>query len=371
MAKEKTLPVLYHEGRTGKLYSWKIWTEGADIVTEYGTVDGEKSVARKTVAGKNLGKSNETTPEEQAQREAAAQHKKKLDKKYSTTKTAAKETVFLPMLAQDYLKQKKPLTYPVDVQAKLEGVRCLGFWGEDGELHLMSRGGKPFDVQHIKEQMEEALPLGLVADGELYVHGMLQQDINRLWKKHREGPEGSIQLQFRVYDCFLKTNPEMLWKDRHELLHEMLEKPFKGQSHLFVEETWVAEDEKELFSAMKHFEDEGFEGVIIRKLDGPYQLGHRSRDLLKLKSFQDAEFEIVGHEEGKGNDKGTVIWECVTPGGITFTVRPMGSREDRAAYFQFAERHYGRLLTVKFQGYTKAGKPQFGVGVAFREPEDM
>lgn len=33
--------VLYHEGRKGKLYSWRVWTEGAKIVTEYGQDDSD------------------------------------------------------------------------------------------------------------------------------------------------------------------------------------------------------------------------------------------------------------------------------------------------------------------------------------------
>jgi DNA ligase-1 len=350
------------------MYLWRIWTEGPEILVEYGTVDGEKSLTRKVVKGKNIGKSNETTPEEQAVKEAAAQHKKKLDKKYSLTPNKATETVFLPMLAHDYLKQKKKLTFPVDVQPKLEGVRCLAYW-EGSELRLMSRGGKPFDVKHIAEEVAEFLPPGSVLDGELYVHGMSQQNINRLWKKHREGPEGSIQLLYVVYDGFhVDSTDAPWWKRKEDLSRLMSSAPNKKVVQLFID---TVKTEKQLQKCLNSYEERGYEGIIIRKADGPYQLGHRSRDLLKLKSFMDEEFEIVGHEEAKGNDKGTVVWICKTKDDQTFSVRPTGTREERKESFEHAEEHYGRFLTVKFQGYTDDGIPYFPVGVAIREPEDM
>lgn len=372
------LPILYKEARTGKLHSWQIYTQGSEMIEEYGTVDGAKTENRRTCVGKNIGKSNETTPEEQAIFEAKAKWTKKQDKGYSTSKKGAKETVFLPMLAHDYtkthIKRNKSLEYPVDVQPKLNGVRCIGYW-KDGEVQLMSRGGKPFNVQHIKEAVAKTLPKDLIFDGELYVHGLSLQQINRLWKKHREVgdpkcPGGSIQLEYVVFDCFKINETDCPWKKRKKIL----DKVFKGKTpvpHIRSLDWQEIDSEKELFDYLETFESQGFEGIIIRLLEGKYNLGHRSSDLLKLKNFMDEEFLIVGHEEAKGNDRGTVIWVCKTEAGDTFNVRPTGTREDRAAFLSVAERHYGRLLTVKFQEYSDDLIPVFPVGIALREPEDM
>ena len=89
---------LYHQTKNGTMHQWTIWTEGADIVTEYGQIDGKMQVARKTAIGKNIGKSNETTPEEQAVLEATAMHKNRLDRKYRRTIEEAEKEVFLPTL---------------------------------------------------------------------------------------------------------------------------------------------------------------------------------------------------------------------------------------------------------------------------------
>jgi ATP-dependent DNA ligase len=378
-SKKVTHPTLYHEGRTGKLYQWKVWTEGADIVTEYGTVDGEKSLARKTVKGKNIGKKNQTDPEEQAGREAKAMWTKKLEGKYSKSKTKALDTVFLPMLAHDWNKQKKKPEFPLDVQPKLDGVRCMA-WREGDEIILMSRGGKQYDVAHIKKDLEDLkLQEGYVLDGELYVHGQKLQDTVRLVKKHRDGPEGSALLKFICYDYFDKANPETPWSVRRALLEEILmetaenarkiKEKTKEKTSIDIISTKTIRGEGELVAMLSEYEKRGYEGLIARTHDATYNLGHRSRGLLKLKNFQDAEFKVIGFTESSGNDKGCVVWECETDVGKTFTVRPVGTREQRKEWFQSGDEYIGKMLTVKFQAWTKDRLPQFPVGVAFRNYE--
>jgi len=368
---KKKLPILYHEARTGKLHSWKIWTEGADIVEEYGSVDGKKTTNRRTAVGKNIGKANETTPEEQALKEAAAKHQKKLDKKYRTTKKGAKETVFLPMLAHDYSKLRKAPEFPMDAQPKLDGVRCFAYL-EGDEVKLMSRGGKPYNVAHIAKAVSEFLTPGTVLDGELYIHGTPLQDIRALVTKHREVgheeyPQGSITLEYWVYDGFHVETTHVTWSTRRFQLEGFFATSDVGPKVKLVL-TSTVENEKELFELLEYYtDDEGFEGIVARK-DGPYQLGHRSRDLLKLKKFMDDEFTIVGYKEAKGNDKGTVVWECELEDGETFWVRPMGTREQRAKMFKEADSLIGKQLTVKFQQLSKDGVPTGNtVGIGIRE----
>ena len=148
------LETLYHKSKTDAIVQWDIWTEGADIVKEYGQIGGKMQTERRTAIGKNIGRSNETTPEEQAVLEATARHKKKLDGKYSLTIEDCKKEVFLPMLAASFDKRKDKVTYPVDVQPKLDGVRCLAYWDGDS-VKLMSRGGKQWKCcDHIIEAIE-------------------------------------------------------------------------------------------------------------------------------------------------------------------------------------------------------------------------
>ena len=85
--KKKTFSTLYARSSTGKTKVWRIWAEeikqGALIITEYGYEDSdEMQRAAVTIReGKNVGRSNETTPYEQACAEAEAKWQKKKDKK--------------------------------------------------------------------------------------------------------------------------------------------------------------------------------------------------------------------------------------------------------------------------------------------------
>ena len=54
---------------------------------------------------------------------------------------------------------------------------------------------------------------------------------------------------------------------------------------------------------------QGYEGAMIRVPGSVYE-NKRAKCLLKYKEFEDAEFEICGYHEGKGDWEGTVIWEC-------------------------------------------------------------
>lgn len=52
------------------------------------------------------------------------------------------------MLATRYYPSQTK--FPCFAQPKYDGVRCILHEGEDGEIHLTSRGGKEYDVPQIK-----------------------------------------------------------------------------------------------------------------------------------------------------------------------------------------------------------------------------
>lgn len=370
-------PTLYHKTKTNKIVSWKIWTSGASIYTEYGEVDGKKQQACKVAVPKNIGKSNETSAAEQAESEAASMYKHRLDRKYSQTpETAQEEIVFLPMLANDFEKHKSKVEYPVYIQPKLDGVRCMAFWEEsivDGEIirqvRLLSRGGKDYSVPHIQKALIDMLPIDAVFDGELYIHGETLQGINRLVKKFRPGPDGTERIQYHVYDTFKSSTLKSPFSARVLTLRALC--PNKEENPVKIVTTLAAESEKEVYKLMGEFISAGYEGAIVRKPKGEYELGYRSRDLLKVKTFFDAEFKIVGHTFGTGRADKSVVWTCVQEENKEFSVVPKGTIEEREAWGAKAKKYYGKMLTVKFWNRTEDNIPQFPVGVAIRLEEDM
>jgi len=161
-------PVLYHKARSGAIHSWQVEVNGDIIISTHGQVDGQKIFSTKVATPKNVGRSNETTGAQQALIEAQAIWTFKRERKYSLSPSEAQEDVLLPMLAQPFEKREAKLTYPLDVQPKLDGVRALARW-EGDKVVLISRSGKPWLVTtHINEQLEKIMPKGTVLDGEIY-----------------------------------------------------------------------------------------------------------------------------------------------------------------------------------------------------------
>jgi DNA ligase 1 len=362
-----TLSTLYSKTKTGALQCWSIHTEGRNIVTTYGQVGGKIQVATRAATGKNTGKKNATSPEAQAAKEALSEWKHRVELRYSESPEAAQIPSFLPMLALKYKDRFGKFAFPVDVQRKYNGVRCLAS-KVNGKVRLMSRGGKTYHCPHIEKVLNALLPEDAVLDGEIYVHGEILQTIASL--VHRLQTR-TLALQYHVYDVpeWRGKGPERPWSEReHDLAH--VQSMFAASPVVRVAETFRAASDEEVRALFERFLCEGYEGAIIRLLGAPYLYEYRSNALLKLKRPDDAEFEIVGFDHGEGRYEHCVKWICVTPEGKRFTVVPKGSIEFKEKMFREAEEHIGEMLTVNFFGYTPEGKPFHPVGEAIRIPED-
>ncbi len=373
-------PTLYHKSKSGKIVEWKVWTKGAEVHVEWGEADGKKQTTSTTSTAKNVGKKNEIAPEKQAEIEAKAMWKHRVDRKYSETVSEAEETVFLPMLAHSFEEKKHKVKYPCDVQAKIDGLRAMAYW-EGDKIVMMSRGGKDWNIPHLAEAIAKMLPKGLVLDGEIFKPGLNLQGINKLAKKHREGPEGSITLKFYAFDV-LDPDEEETWADRSKQLRKIMpdqdphdtnnygyDKPEK----VIVRDvpTTTAPNEEAVLDWCNKFVEAGFEGAIVRNLDGLYLLGNRSSDLLKVKNFVDDEFEIVGHYKGEGRHEGCVGFYCKTKDGKEFKCYPRGTLEQRRAYGKDPEQYNGQFLKIRYQFLTDEGIPFLPIGLAIRLGEDM
>ena len=87
-------------------------------------------------------------------------------------------------------------------------------------------------------------------------------------------------------------------------------------------ETHKVEDVTEFRKMFSEFVANGYEGIMLRNINGLYRTNYRSDDLQKYKEFIEDEYTIIGFTEGEGHDKGTVIWVCETSDKKKFTVKP-------------------------------------------------
>lgn len=108
---------------------------------------------------------------------------------------------------------------------------------------------------------------------------------------------------------------------------------------------------------------EKWEGCMLRK-DAPYKRG-RSKDLLKIKDMQDAEYEVIGIETGKAtyNEGGHKEFNVVSAikivhKGNIVSVGSGLSKEQRLRWYEHPEEILGEIVTIQYFEETKDSKTE-------------
>lgn len=355
--------LLYGLDKSGKYKVWSIWTEGVMLCIKHGSENGKMQTKCENIQGKNIGRSNETSPAQQANLEAESRYKKQLDKGYRPTKEELVELPLLPMLAADYLKQGHRIEYPCFGSPKMDGVRCLAIRHTDS-VELKSRGGKQYVVPHIQQQLLPIMKEGDVWDGELYIHGKYLEEIVSAVKKYNElTPE----IEFIIFDMVKDEAYENRLISMQALRRYTLscvEAP-----SIDVLEFCELLDETHMKQMHKEYVDRGYEGCMLRNFEGKYESGKRSADLQKYKEFSDAEFQIVDVVPDKDGGAIFVVQNLFAPNQFNVVG---GSHEERKCWLEEKESLIGKSITVKYQTLYKDTKiPQFPTLVAFRETDSQ
>lgn len=394
----REFPTLYALSKTGaiRVYNIVVTLDNENKTATITTAKQSKIGGKETIdtyvfdKGVNIGKANETTYLEQALLEAESRYNKQLDLGYSVVipteemqyNTDASGNM-KPMLAISYDATK--IQFPCIAQPKYDGVRCLTFEGKGGEIHLLSRKGKEYNIPHIKKWASEHKNL-LPLDGELYNHKELTfQEIVSAVKKESEI---TSQLSYVVYDIpvenvkFASLIPFPYCDENDNLMDCVLQ--CSGHNRLSMLNEIAKRDDKgpikiseyricNSFDDIKHYHDEcvedGYEGIIIRNGYGIYEFGFKSSNLIKYKEFVDDEFDIIDVVEATGRDAGTAVFVCLTKDGKKFNVKPKGDKKLRSEYFSNREKYINKKLTVKYQGLSDDGIPRFPSGIAIRDYE--
>jgi ATP-dependent DNA ligase len=349
--------------------------DGSRYCTHSG-IQGGKIVTSewKQAVEKNVGKTNATTPEEQADLEVEAIYQKKLDRKYSLTPETAQRSNFLqPMLAAT-LDEKKTLKAKKKwyLQPKLDGLRCV--MDENGGT---SRAGKPFHtVAHIVDELRDAAAkYNVTFDGELYNHDYKHdfEKIVSLVKKQKlssltedDLSEIAAKVQFHIYDVIFWDDPERRYEDRLAFLEQIFKEDFSDAITLKLVPATLHDDltYEEVVEMHDKWFALGYEGLMLRDADSEYE-HKRSKGLVKFKDFDEAEFTIVSFIEGTGNWAGALkSVEVEVPSG-TSEAGVAGPYEVNVERLARAKEYLGGDATIKHKGWTKDGKLRHGVAKAF------
>jgi DNA ligase-1 len=252
------------------------------------------------------------------------------------------------MLAHERAKYEKLLfTVRTFVQPKLDGIRAY-----EDKLLFSRTGERIVSCPHL-----ECGFIGL--DGELYNH-KLKEDFNKIISLVRKTKPDSADLansakliQYWVYDY--PYNSDLVFSERYKLLQNDF-KNFPDTYKLVpMYEVFCLEDIEKYH---EQFLSEGYEGTMIRLDLGGYE-NKRSKQLLKYKNWQDAEFRIIDVLEGKGNRVGCANMLSIHLDDGTCFPTMTGTEEYMKAVWRDRAKIIGKYATVKFFGYTDDNSLRF------------
>ena len=372
------LPILYSRTSTGAIQQWKVEVLGNQYRMVSGQKDGKLVSSEWTIVeGKNLGRKNATTSEQQALSEAQSKWDKKARMGYTEDVTKIDNCMCYvePMTAQkllDRLKKKKSGIIWKDgvlVQNKFNGHRCVARM-ENGKVVLRTRTGKRYSpvTQHIAEDLKTwfAEAPDSVLDGELFNNGLRTKlnKISSLLRKDEDATPEDIKasrelIRFYIYDGY-QTESDTLGEendyiDRKAWLDKMIVKHTKFCDVVTTEWAYSLDEVNVIY--FRYLADEQ-EGAIIRLPRSPYEHS-RSAFLLKYKPVDDDECVIKELHEGTGNWAGTAKTATVLWKGIMFDATFKGGYDQGAERLKNPQDWLEKTVTFLYNGLTGKGVPNY------------
>lgn len=263
------------------------------------------------------------------------------------------------------------------VSRKIDGARCIGIVDSTGNTTFYSRTGKIFDTLDIVGGGIKALGLtNVVLDGELcLVDEDGNEDFQGVMKELRKKDHTIPNPSYKIFDMIThdefysqKGEKNRPFSIRLKNLTEIMKK--NECPCLTLLEQSLVKDESQFQEWIVKSTQSSWEGLILRA-DEPYK-GKRSKDMLKWKTFNDAEYSVVDVEFGpfryvlNGKEKEEEMLSCVTIKHKGYDVR-VGSGfsiEQRQYFYKNPKEILGKIIRVN---YFEETKNQDG-GISLRFP---
>jgi len=260
-------------------------------------------------------------------------------------------------------KTKKKVDFEKDiwyVSRKLDGVRCLIVVDDKGKAKSFSRAGKQFHTLSLIEEEIKSLGVkNIVYDGEMCIvdengNEDFQTVMKEIGRKDHTIQKGLYQVfDFIPYEMFKRgdatsgTFSQRVFALQSLMLGETL-------NYLdFLEQTPISNFE-ELDKLTQKASEKGWEGLMLRKND-TYK-GKRSNDILKVKTFHDAEYDVKDVvygpfryiKEGIEVEEEMLSAVMIEHKGNTVRVGSGFSIEQRQKFFNNPQDIIGKEITVQY-----------------------
>lgn len=287
-----------------------------------------------------------------------------------------------PLLAAT-ITDIEAIKYPVMASPKLDGIRCL--IGSNGPV---SRTYKPIPNRYIQRVLNQPELRGL--DGELMLRDRAAtfRDVTSAVMSE----DGDPDFVFWVFDSYAKCCRGQHYIDRLMTTQEAVTEA--SNLHVVNLPHERVDDVAALAGRESLYIKQGFEGLMVRALTGPYKAGRSTvRDgiLGKIKRFTDAEavcigvveqlhnlnearVDALGHTERSSHKSGKVpagtlgALKVRTPDGRVFNIGTGFTDQERKSFWQ--EQPLGKLVKYKAMEFSDYGLPRHPVFLGFRDAID-
>ena len=285
---------------------------------------------------------------------------KKFDGKYSIP-------VFTCSLAHDSANHEKKMVGKKQIEIKLDGVRVLTVIQGD-KVEMFSRNGKQFhNFGHIIAEIEAVIkdhpvPYPLVLDGEV-----MSANFQDLMKQvHRKDGKQSTDAVLHLFDtiplgCFKAGSWDKPQSFRSLITNHWVRDHQDALEHVQALD-WedvdldTPEGQERFVALNKAAVDGGYEGVMIKDTDAPYEC-KRTHAWLKAKPFIEVTLEVVDVEEGTGRNEGrlgAIVCNGVDDGKtISVNVGSGFTDVHRDDYWNNRDALIGNLVEVRADAITQ------------------
>jgi len=383
-----SLPALYMYSVKGGLMIWQVKFDGvSELELHHGYVDGKVRIDKTEVVTNTSGRDIN----EQALLEARDRYRRKRRQGYSTN--CEDEAPVLKRMKGGKYKDGSIKKWPVLVEAKLDGI-AMSVRMIEGKLSLKSNSNKEMaHITHCREELQnflDYLPSGAMLDGELYYHGWDYNTIQSIVMSTVNIHRKLKRIIYHIFDVhYKKHNGEFPTKEERMVClknayTQYLGDGYKSNKFCIIPTDIIPQDYAHSHEDIMMFNDKyvslGFEGVMIKRLAGKkpskidkersYYKEGRSVNILKYKTFDDAEGIVYKVTESTGTEKGLAILHLILEDGNKIKLRMGGSFDIRRRWFENQDEIIGKEVTFKYQGYSADGIPRFPTGTKFKSVRD-
>lgn len=267
-------------------------------------------------------------------------------------------------LADKFDPKKHILDSDWVIERKLDGVRC-NIINKNGIIKCYSRQGKEITtLGKLVDELQGHLPNNMVLDGEICLvdnNGLESfQGIMKEIKRKNHTIENPLLLAFDylTLEEFENKKGTIKYTSRVEMLKEWYNLQNWNTQNKVAKYLSIVNYEFYSSEALEEWNKKvqkyNWEGLMFRK-DVGYE-GKRTQNLLKYKMFNDAEYKVIGIEEGDAQELIDGVMQkikCVGALVIEHKGNKVGvgtglSLEQRKRWYEHPEEIIGKTVTIKY-----------------------